>query len=423
MTRALTRVARVARITRVSQARTHQATAQAQTPALVIPVVMAPKIGSQVGIMHHLGGILILGNLNMSHTWPAPMQDVPVTIIPAGNSADSAASTALAAAESAHNSEQAASAYAASAQTSANEAADSLCETSTFLGEIQVAVKQFGKCNACRKWYFVHKDLCIFPGCSRNPMTNQVDSLVQQQRTLHDQVTAQEALINTLLHSSGTSSSSTASPDVIQSQAQQISVLTGIIAQMVQYSVPSTYTVWQGQHLPTIMPARPKVPSSVHHTAAMDRMPAHSGTIPTSAATMDRMPAHAGIIPPSIMAVKAKAMPAMPLHNITNTIPTHHAPSALPVHLPVQSPVQLPGQVPPTAEVPPAADGGSEPHAEHAVIIGDDDDEEEDDCDDDDDVEPGAAGEGGSGSKPTKKKKKTVGKKGGPKKRKHSTDI
>ena len=63
VTRALNRVgvARKARI-RTSQARTHQPTAQAQPPVLVIQV----EFGSQqFGIMHHLGKVLILGNLHL----------------------------------------------------------------------------------------------------------------------------------------------------------------------------------------------------------------------------------------------------------------------------------------------------------------------------------------------------------------------
>ncbi len=67
VTRALNRVgvarkARIATLARASQARTHQTTAQAQPPSLVIQV----EFGSQqLGIMHHLGKVLILGNLHL----------------------------------------------------------------------------------------------------------------------------------------------------------------------------------------------------------------------------------------------------------------------------------------------------------------------------------------------------------------------
>ena len=67
VTRALNRVgvarkARIATLTRARQARTHQTAAQAQPQLLVIQV----EFGSQqLGMMHHLGKVLILGNLHL----------------------------------------------------------------------------------------------------------------------------------------------------------------------------------------------------------------------------------------------------------------------------------------------------------------------------------------------------------------------
>lgn len=346
--------------------------------------------------------------------WPATISaTVPNEPVTGPMPADSAAATALAAAESAHNSEQAASAHAAAAQTAADEAADFMTETSTVLGDIRAAIKQFGKCNVCKKWYFVHKDLCIFPGCSRNPMTSQIDSMAQQIRTLHDQVTSQEALINTMLHSTGTSSSSTTSPAVLQAQAQQISALTAIIAQMVQHSAvspsTSTLTVWQGPPPPqmTVSPRKPQVPSSAPPNSALNRMvheQLNGSTTGSQAAPL--------------MQVRPKARPAMPLQNITNIrhpAPHHHLEPAL-EH---RSDHLVAGADPPA----PHHDGGPVPHAEPTEHAAGDDDEDEDDdndCDEEDDIEPGAAGEGGP--KPNKKRKKLVGKKGGIKKRKHSSD-
>jgi hypothetical protein len=360
-------------------------------------------------------------------TWPAPMDGSAVPTdpgtIPAGHSPATAADTALAAAESAHNSEQAACAHAASAEKAADEAADHLSETQTVLGEIKFVVKQFGKCNMCKKWCFVHKDLCIYPGCSRNPLTSQVDSMGQQLKTLHDQVTAQDALINTLLHSSGTSSSSTSSPDVLQAQAQHISALTSVILQMVQHSAvpqcpPSmpTLTVWQGQQLSTMLHPRPKYPSSVPHTASTTRMPAQSSATP-----------------PPVMAARCKPMPALPLHmrgNITMSSSTPPAHTAI-----ATPPVQVPPAQAPHAEVfhdvhiagPPAQlhhnqDGAAELHADQALDGDDADDEDELDDDDDDDDDAGSA-ECGSGSRPAKKKKRPVGRKFVPKKKRHPTDM
>ena len=325
--------------------------------------------------------------------WPAPMSDSTVPTvpepIPAGHSADSAASSALAAAESAHISEQTASAHAVSAQTAADEAAEYLSETSTVLGDIKTAIKQFGKCNMCKKWYFVHKDLCIFPGCPRNPMTSQLDNISHQIRTMHDQVTAQEALINRLLHSTGTSSSSTESH--AQSHVQQITALTNIIAQMVQHSAgpPSTCTLqlWQG-HMPV---ARPKAVSSVPPTTAANRV------LEQAVATSI----------PTIMPVRPKAMPrvAMPmtLSNITvgPALSVQGSTESLTVPRPD-----------------PDADGGPEPDAEHPD--GDAEECEDDEMEDDEDQV--SACEGGSESKPAPKRKKSIGKKPVVKKRRPFTD-
>ena len=334
------------------------------------------------------------------HTWPAPIdtssavpcEPVP---IPADHSSATAASNALAAAESAHISEQAAGAHAASAQKAADEAADHLSETQTVLGEIKFVVKQFGKCNLCKKWYFVHKDLCIYPGCSRNPLTSQVDNMGHQMKALHDQVTAQEALINTLLHSSGTSSSSTASPDVLQSQAQQISALTAIIAQMVQHSaVPpstSTLTVWQGQHLPV---PKPKAPSSSSDADTITIMPIRSKPMPVAR-------------PPTLAAphVLVAGPPALAAPHVNVALPHDLAPPAAP-----------------TAQLAYNDGGAAELHAEHPH--GDDDEEDEDDGDEDDhDADTViSVDDGACGSRPEKRKKKPVVKKCVPKRKKHSAD-
>jgi hypothetical protein len=291
----------------------------------------------------------------------------PVIIIPAGHASDAADTNALAAAESAHNSQQAACAHAETALKAADDALDCLSETQTVLGEIKVVVKQFGKCNMCKKWYFVHKDLCIYPGCSRNPLTSQVDTMGQELKALHAQVTAQEALINTMLHSSGTSSSSTASPAVLQAQAQQISALTGIIAQMVQHSA-----VQPVQHLHVPMPNH----TSNGHTTAV--MPTRCKPMP--------------VRPPSSLA----ASPVPP------AVAVHHAP---------------------VCTAPPALAGAAGLPAEHVHGDDDDDDDEDEDDGDEYDADTGASVEGACEAKPTKRKKQPVVKKGVARRRKHSADT
>jgi hypothetical protein len=328
---------------------------------------------------------------NWGHTWPAPIDSSAVPVapapIPAGHASATAESNALAAAESAHHSEESASTHAATALQAANDAADYLSETQTVLGELKGVLKQFGKCNLCKKWYFVHRELCMYPGCSRNPLTSQVETMGQELKALHNQVAAQETLINTLLHSSGTSSSSTASPAVIEAQAQQIGTLTGIIAQMVQHSAVqpcppsmSSMTGWQVQHIPV---SRPTDTSNDQSTAVITRMPSQSD---------------------AVMPIRSKPMPVKPPSSLTATSPgLVHPPVALDhvhhahVHA---APAELAHHY-----------GAEHPHGDEDDD--DDDDEYEGDGDEDeDDADTVASVEGACGFKPTKRKKKQVVRKG-----------
>jgi len=284
--------------------------------------------------------------------------------------------------------------HAVHAQSSAELAHMSALDVQNMVNTIN-SNKVPGRCRSCGSWCFINVNLCLHPGCPRNPVSQELASFWEEHKvlqqglhTVQTQTAALSAQVQILLYGSGgtPATSSSASSAELSGVQNQIHMISNIITAMVsgQQTVPSVCSSGVHQtieHVPPPVKAPPHIgthnvqPPPVSPATAVP--PAKAASLATAAPPVKAAPVKAAP-PGKASQATGKASPATP------------APDKSQMNISSSQPA---GQGAATSQSSSAAAGDG-----HQLIsVGDDEDDDEDD-DNDEDANGAATGDATAGN-------------------------